>query len=98
MALYHWIIIFMCFHTLHGHNLTKLTDHSAMWIKMGKIFTTTSYSHLHIPIKTTELRERQKMMEVMNKRFQVLQVPGIWTKSKRANAKARLHDLQRFVK
>ena len=77
--------------------IKQLDSHSAIWINVGNIFTTTSYAHLHIPIKVEELKRRQTFMKSINQRFQVVEVPKNWPKDKRTNAEARLKDLKRFV-
>ena len=77
--------------------LQHLDSHSAIWINVGNIFTTTSYAHLHIPIKIEDLKRRQAFMRSIDQRFQVVKVPKNWPKDKRANAEARLKDLKRFV-
>ena len=77
--------------------IQHLDSHSAIWINVGNIFTTTSYAHLHIPIRIEDLKRRQIFMKSIDKRFQVVRVPKDWPKDKRANAEARLNDLKRFV-
>ena len=77
--------------------IQHLDSHSAIWINVGNIFTTTSYAHLHIPIRIEDLKRRQIFMKSIDKRFQVVKVPKDWPKDKRANAEARLNDLKRFV-
>ena len=77
--------------------LQEIKGHSAIWINIGNIFTTTSFAHLHIPIRTDDLRRRQSFMTSINERFQILNIPKDWPKSKKTNAQARLKDLKRFV-
>ena len=77
--------------------ITPINSHSAIWIHVGNIYTTTSFAHLHIPIRTEDLKLRQQFMKSIDQRFQVVNVPKNWPKDKRANAQARLSDLKRFV-
>ena len=92
------LIIVLCAALLNSQNITKLENHGALWHRMGEVHTTTSYSHLHIPIKTTKLRERQAFMKTISDRFQILEVPDSWPEEQKTLAKTRLRDLKRFVK
>ena len=78
-------------------NLTRLDNHGALWHSMGQLKTSTSYAHLHIPIKTTALKQRQQFMTAINARFQLLQIPDDWPTDQRQLARTRLRDLKRFV-
>ena len=49
--------------------IKQLDSHSAIWINVGNIFTTTSYAHLHIPIKVEDLKRRQAFMKSIDQRF-----------------------------
>ena len=89
-------IIYLCSTTM-AMEVQQVASHSAIWIDVGKVYTTTSYAHLHIPIKTDTLRKRQAFMKSINQRFQVVNIPRDWPETRRENAKARLHDLKRFV-
>ena len=79
-------------------DLTRLDNHGALWHRMGNLKTTTSYAHLHIPIDTKALRQRQQFMSAINARFQILQIPDDWPNDQKQLAKTRLRDLKRFVK
>ena len=78
-------------------NLTRLDNHGALWHRMGQLKTTTSFAHLHIPIKTTALKQRQQFMTTINARFQLLHIPDDWPADQKQLARTRLRDLKRFV-
>ena len=96
-----WIVIALLWVTTIGitkaQNLTRLDNHGALWHSMGQLKTSTSYAHLHIPIKTTALKQRQQFMTAINARFQLLQIPDDWPTDQRQLARTRLRDLKRFV-
>ena len=52
-------------------DIQTVAGHSAIWIDIGKVYTTTWYAHLHIPIRTDNLKKRQIFMESINQRFQI---------------------------
>ena len=86
MFFHRGIIVLLCiaivnitrFRITKSQNLTRLDNHGALWHRMGNLKTTTSYAHLHIPIDTTHLKQRQQFMKTINARFQILQIPEEW--------------------
>ena len=86
------------FRITKSQNLTRLDNHGALWHRMGNLKTTTSYAHLHIPINTADLKQRQQFMEAINARFQILQIPEEWPADQKRLAKTRLRDLKLFVR
>ena len=86
------------FRITKSQNLTRLDNHGALWHRMGNLKTTTSYAHLHIPIDTTYLKQRQQFMKTINARFQILQIPEEWPADQKRLAKTRLRDLKIFVR
>ena len=106
MLFHRGIIILQCiaivnitrFRITKSQNLTRLDNHGALWHRMGNLKTTTSYAHLHIPIDTTHLKQRQQFMKTINSRFQILQIPEEWPADQKRLAKTRLRDLKIFVR
>lgn len=78
-------------------NLTRLDNHGALWHRMGNMKTTTSFAHLHIPIETKTLRQRQQFMKTIDAQFQILNIPDTWPKEEKRLARKRLRDLKKFV-
>ena len=63
----------------------------------GTVHTTTSYAHLHIPIRTIKLKQRQQFMESISERFQILEIPEDWPDGRKKIAQLRLRELKYFV-
>ena len=105
MKFHRGIIVLQCiaivnitrFRITKPQNLTKLDNHGALWHRMGQLKTTTSFCHLHIPIRTTALKQRQQFMKAINAKFQLLQIPYDWPTDQKQLAQTRLRDLKRFV-
>ena len=98
VLLYIAIVNITRFRITKSQNLTRLDNHGALWHRMGNLKTTTSYAHLHIPIDTTHLKQRQQFMKTINARFQILQIPEDWPAEHKRLAQSRLRDLKIFVR
>ena len=80
-----------------AQNISKIDNHGALWHTMGTVHTTTSYAHLHIPIRTIKLKQRQRFMESISERFQILEIPEDWPDGRKKIAQLRLRELKYFV-